>query len=219
MKTRMLVVTAVVVIALTGGTAWANFSSVVQQGSSFVATYTANIPNTLNGNDVTNVMIFEKDSGGDVRVVAFPNTLAPGGVSVLSDTLSFSPTSTFIVGLDLLQPSDLTGKRHLVMFVNDAFASSAAGKDFSQAFPPLHEQAFIDNLLAAYGGVSSSQSLVQSYFASGPLDSAAFTPGGSFTVVESSVITPPVPIPAAAWLLGSGLLSLAGLGRRRSRKS
>ena len=199
---------------MTGGTAWANSSSVVSQGSSsFVATYTANIPNTLNGNDVTNVMIFEKDSTGDVRVANFPNTLPPGGVSVVSDTLSFSPTSTLIVGLDLLQPSDLTGKRHLVMFVSDAFAASAAGKEFSQMFSPLHEQAFIDNLLSAYVGNSISQALVQGYFAGGgPLDSAAFTPGGSFVVVESSVYT--APEPATMLFLVFGLVGVVGAKRK-----
>ena len=45
-------------------------SSVVQQGSTFVASYNANISKTLNGNDVTNVMIFEEDAAGHVRVVA-----------------------------------------------------------------------------------------------------------------------------------------------------
>jgi hypothetical protein len=32
-----------------------------------------------------------------------------------------------------------------------------------------------------------------------------------------SVIVSEVPVPAAVWLLGSGLLALAGLGRRRAR--
>jgi hypothetical protein len=30
--------------------------------------------------------------------------------------------------------------------------------------------------------------------------------------------TTPVPLPAAVWLLGSGLLGLAGVGRRRAAK-
>jgi hypothetical protein len=34
---------------------------------------------------------------------------------------------------------------------------------------------------------------------------------GTLTVVNPAA----VPIPAAAWLLGSGLLGLAGIGRRR----
>lgn len=216
MKTKVLIVAAVVVITLTGGTAWANSSNVIQQGSSYEATYTANIPYTLNGNDVTNVMIFEKDSVGDARVVDFPNNLAPGGVSVLSDTLDFSPTSAYIVGLDLTTPLAGTGKRHLVMFVSDAFAASASGKEFSEMFSPLHEQAFINNLLLAYSGDQVSLSLVQSYFTGGPLNGAAFGLGGSFAVVESSTF-PTVPEPTTMLLIGSGLVGLWG-ARKKFKK-
>jgi len=168
-------------------------SSVVQQGSTFVATYNANISKTLNGNDVTNVMIFEEDAAGHVRVVAYPNSLAPGGDSVLSDTLSFAPTATFIVGSNLRQPSDLTAKNHLVMFVNDAFTSSAAGEEFSQAFAPLHEQAFLDAIRRAHDGDANSMNLLKSEFENGPLHKAAFTSGGTFRVVSSSaiVVIPP----------------------------
>ena len=43
---------------------------------------------------------------------------------------------------------------------------------------------------------------------------AAFA-GGSFTSFDYTVST--VPVPAAAWLFGSGLLGLAGIARRRDR--
>jgi hypothetical protein len=172
-------------------------SSVVQQGSTFVATYNADISKTLNGNDVTNVMIFEEDAAGHVRVVAYPNSLAPGGDSVLSDTLSFAPTATFIVGSNFRQPSDLTGKNHLVMFVNDAFTTSASGKEFSQAFAPLHEQAFLDAIQRAHNGDTNSMNLLKSEFENGPLHKAAFTSGGIFRVVSSSVmvVIPPTQTP------------------------
>ena len=43
------------------------------------------------------------------------------------------------------------------------------------------------------------------------------TPGGTDTInyTISNVQTPTVPVPAAAWLFGSGLLGLAGTARRR----
>jgi hypothetical protein len=91
-------------------------SSVAQQGASFVATYRVNLPRTPNGTDVTNVMIFEEDSAGHVRVAAYPKALTPGGVSVVTDTLSFAPTRTFIVGLNLHNPpSEERGANHLIM--------------------------------------------------------------------------------------------------------
>lgn len=39
--------------------------------------------------------------------------------------------------------------------------------------------------------------------------------GDSFRVAAVTMDIAPVPVPGAAWLLGSGLLGLAGLGRRK----
>ncbi len=54
----------------------------------------------------------------------------------------------------------------------------------------------------------SSPTATQSYI----LATLELTSGGTLESVSSS----PVPLPAALWLLGSGLLGLAGVGRRRS---
>lgn len=129
----------------------------------------------------------------------------------MSETQDFLATSALIIGVELDQPLLGTGKNHLVMFVNDTFAAGASGEDFSQAFPPLHEQAFIDDLLATESGDSSMLSSLTADFAGGPLAEAAFTPGGSFTVIESSVITVPTLPPSSSSELVS--LALASLGR------
>lgn len=52
----------------TGGTAEADSSRVIQQGSDYEAIYNANLPWTINGNNVTNVAIFEEGSGEKVSL-------------------------------------------------------------------------------------------------------------------------------------------------------
>jgi hypothetical protein len=49
--------------------------------------------------------------------------------------------------------------------------------------------------------------------------SGCLTPGGSNIAGTGDCSTPinPVPVPAAAWLFGSGLIGLIGIGRRKSR--
>ena len=53
------------------------------------------------------------------------------------------------------------------------------------------------------------------------LNSFSITPSGSLALTTSTYlnsldVTPAVPVPAAAWLFGSGLLGLAGFGRKRN---
>jgi hypothetical protein len=215
MKRFLCCVIALVAVAGMGvsATVEANFSNVIQQGTNYVVTCTADIPWTMNGNDITSVMIFESGSEGQVSV-DYPHALVPGGVSVLSDTLDFLPTAALIIGVEDTTPLFGTGKRHLMFFVNDAFAASVSGEEFSQAFQPLHEQAFIDYLLSAETPDMTKLATLEDYFMEGGLlRPAAFTPGGSFTVIESSTITP-VPEPSTLLLLGAGLAGVTLLRRR-----
>jgi len=55
------------------------------------------------------------------------------------------------------------------------------------------------------GGVGTFESVVE-VFAGGPVET---------TLIEMTIVSAAVPVPAAAWLFGSGLLGLAGVARKR----
>jgi hypothetical protein len=57
---------------------------------------------------------------------------------------------------------------------------------------------------------NNNGSLVQQYM----LGSAAFSANGTLTI-SGNTTTSPVPLPAAVWLFGSGLMGLVGVSRRR----
>lgn len=65
------------------------------------------------------------------------------------------------------------------------------------------------------GGVWLADSSVTSVGANSY--TVAFSNGGTVLEVDVQVVSTVVPVPAAAWLFGSGLLGLAGIARRRTR--
>lgn len=44
-------------------------------------------------------------------------------------------------------------------------------------------------------------------------------PGESFSYTQSMYLNQPVPVPAAVWLFGSGLIGLIGVARRKQAKA
>ena len=93
MQSPKYIVLALVAGLLASGTAGAmNVSSVGATASGFKASYTFDLPFTLNGNDVTSIMILEAGAGGEVSM-GFPFSVAPGGTSTLAHNLGFFPTS------------------------------------------------------------------------------------------------------------------------------
>lgn len=70
-------------------------------------------------------------------------------------------------------------------------------------------------------GDSSFDTLVSGNYYAKVTGNATGTQGGSYTVqmaadtIITPVVTTVVPVPAAAWLLGSGLLGLVGVARRK----
>lgn len=68
--------------------------------------------------------------------------------------------------------------------------------------------------LSIDGGMSWMMDAGVSYSANGDIASLMFVDSG--TVIAIDVVVSPVPVPAAAWLFGTGLIGLAGVARRRA---
>lgn len=67
--------------------------------------------------------------------------------------------------------------------------------------------------LALYDSVSSTFTLMSGF--TKQLDNAYLVSFGSISGVVQGVDLQPVPVPAAAWLFGSGLIGLVGIARRK----
>jgi hypothetical protein len=167
---------------------------------------------TLNGNDITNIFVFERDDTNLNIDYAFT---APGeGPGTLTHVSSFAPTQSLVIGLDQA-PTGSTEYDHLVIFMNSLFAENALTQEkFSTVFPGIDgrprigHNALVDALKAAQLGDADARALLEDFFTVDAGKYAAFDPNDSFRVLEFSVPVPidVVPEPASMALLGTGLV-------------
>jgi hypothetical protein len=104
-------------------------------------------------------------------------------------------------GLSALQTSLETTTATLSLgdpFKNGWFGAS----DLATTAGPIGLYGFTGN-----GSTATTQSYV--------LGTATFSSTGTLTITGNSGGTTPVPVPAALWLFGSGVLGLVGVSRRR----
>jgi hypothetical protein len=177
--------------------------------------YTLNMGSgTLNGNDLTSLMIMETGSG--LVNLDFPYTVAGAGASVLSHVAPFLPTTSLIVGLDLPSTTGGDNKTHLVFFTNNGFAMGANGVLFSVAFPNTHHNDFISRMLLAEAGDTTQLAWMTNFFLTGDGRAAAFATATQSTAIEFSLGAVPTPEPVSMGLVGLGLAALWVARRRRA---
>lgn len=115
-----------------------------------------------------------------------------------TDTPSGSPTSNNWVKLDYTLSGSGSGRADMLMYVPDSYFM--AGGATTSSYVVMYSK---------FGTVFGSDN--------GLYASAGFEEWSINNISTTSVPIPPqsVPVPTAAWLLGSGLIGMVGIGRRR----
>jgi len=178
--------------------------------------YYSSVENALGvGNSSTNGGIGCKDSGcsdiftgsGFVNTEALTFTFSE---KVKFNTLSFTQWENNTLGFgDAATVTWYVGTTNTVAGSTLLTNSGQGGTDL------------IDTFSFTSLGLEISKFTVTSYKGTKTVNGSNVTAWSSFYISsldysKVAVVPPPVPVPAAAWLMGSGLLGLAGLARRRA---
>ncbi len=111
----------------------------------------------------------------------------------------------------LITAGDLTFNNSMEVFGGGEISFNPDGTLFALTYEAnegqLGSSADFDSFFTIFTGLTTSPNKVQGSY-------ATYTISGQWDVASFAVTT--VPVPAAAWLLGSGLIALVGCARRRS---
>jgi hypothetical protein len=114
---------------------------------------------------------------------------------------------------DITAPADGIGLQALQTSTESTNVSYGASEATKYGMFSTSDLAAVGSTAALYGLTGNGGTgQVQSYI----LGSATLASNGALTFTGNSTTTPPpVPLPAAVWLFGSGLMGLVGVSRRR----
>ena len=195
-------------------------ATVISVESGYEVSYEINMnPPTSNGSSIINTFIFEwDDSNFSSFNMDYAYTIADHGTTTISHTIDFAPTSALLIGYGEGIEGIGDEKDHIYTITSSAFADSVLGIKWSVVFPGVTPETRVrHNEMVSLLQTLDVSSLTNFVKTEGYR--AAFDPAGDFSVVEWScgggVCPPPIPIPAAVWLFGSGLLALVGIARRK----
>lgn len=141
--------------------------------------------------------VFGVSRGDDITVTGtFDDSVLSGGTGTISFTQGSGNTLSFgFAGVSFTEQSDsnytVVNSRPNLTFNGGAFTGF--------------------NFVAYFGGEAGHEFNAQDYAFNGYEYGHDMTVSGTWLRFE----TTPVPVPAAVWLLGSGLLGLVGVARRR----
>jgi hypothetical protein len=162
-----------------------------------------------NKTNVTSLVIFEQ--AGSLLHLDFIAGIPGIGTTTISHQSPFLPSLSLILGIS--EPSDLSGRRHIIAFVSNSFAETFSGVRFSQVFTGYRESLFGGHLLAAFAGDETERQWLRTFYTSTGYQ-AAFATG---TVPVAGEFTPFTPIPEPATLSFAGLSLLALAAARKLR--
>jgi len=190
---------------------------------------------TVLGSDTNLAKLFAADAAGDTidfAVLGGQYTSisgAPGTMKFLSTVLNNSTTTLSGATTGSLTKFALLNSDVSTINSNSGGASSVEGPNPATAgvwdVTNTGTVAYWDGAsIANYNALGTTENL---YYVTGkgtaPPTKVAFTLEGTASLSASGLTltgtgsTPPVPLPPAVWLLGSGLLGLAGVARRKAK--